>query len=141
MEQVYVDHMPVCNVQESRSLSIIWAISTFEGTYLIEGTDTAVVPNYTFELVNDTLSLFDAFSSIEIPEVMKETYTQGRVFLKTTLYADSTFSSTSVLRGIGPYYQPVQLEIDRILSSFRIAEPPKDSAFLIFCHRIELDEY
>lgn len=135
------DQMPTCNVQESPHSKIIRAINIYGGTYLIENGDTTAIKDYTFYLVDDTLSLAHAFASIKVPEIMKETYTQGRVFLRTTLRSDSTFSTTSILRGIGANYTPVQQQIDRILSGFRLAEPPKDSIVLIFQHLIRLDEY
>ena len=141
VEHVYVDQMPACNVQELPRNQIIRAINIYEGTVLIENGDTTAIRDYTFHLVDDTLSLVHAFESVEIPDIIKETFTQGRVFLRTVIRNDSTFSSTTIVRGIGPYYQPVQQQIDRTLARFRVAEPPKDSVVLVFSHRIRLDQY
>lgn len=88
---------------------------------------------------SDTLSIAEAFQHITIPQIIKELHIEGRTFMKTTVYADSMFSATTVLRGISPHYRSTQVQIDTILKGFRSATPPKDSAALIFYHQIRLE--
>jgi hypothetical protein len=120
---------------------MIRATSSFGAVMWIENGDTMEINQFDFELVSDTLSIEKAFRSITITPIIKELYIEGRTFMKTTLYADSTFSATTVLRGVSPHYRSIQVQIDTLLKRFRNAAPPKDSTALVFYHQIRLEEF